>query len=324
MDVIRAVALILAAVSAMAAILSLGGAFNDNLDLLTHLAPGWLAMGLLALGLQALAGFEGARFVGILAPLAIVISVGLMAPDLIARASAQRFPAGGQTIKIIQFNVWDHNRDPAATAQWILSQDADIVVLEEAGGGAVPVALAARYPYQTRCDKAETACPTTILSKSAPSDGGQLIFPGIGLRHMGAWARFGAGAQAFTIVGTHYRWPEPLAMQRVQAQRFAETISEFDRPNLIVVGDFNLTPWSFRLRRQDAALGLNRLTHGILTFPAGLIPNWRLTFLFPLLPIDQVYAGANWRPVNIARGEPVGSDHYPIVAVLTRPQPSSK
>jgi endonuclease/exonuclease/phosphatase (EEP) superfamily protein YafD len=43
-----------------------------------------------------------------------------------------------------------------------------------------------------------------------------------------------------------------------------------------------------------------------------------MTFPFPLLPIDQIYAGSGWRPVSVARGEAQGSDHYPIVAVLTR------
>jgi endonuclease/exonuclease/phosphatase (EEP) superfamily protein YafD len=323
MDVIRAVALTIAAVSALAAILSLGGAFNIYLDILTHLAPAWLAMALLAITLQALAGLGGARAAMGLSAVSIVICVALMAPELIARLTAPRFAAGGQTIKIIQFNVWDQNRDPAATARWILDQDADIVVLEEAGGG-VLARVAPGYPYQTKCDKAAQRCPTTIVSKMAPSDGGQLIWPGIGLRHMGAWATFGAGPQAFTVVGTHYRWPEPLANQREQSQRLAMVLTRFDGPNLIVAGDFNLTPWSFRLRRQDASFGLARLTHAIFTFPAGQIAHWGMTFPFPLLPIDQIYAGSNWRPVSVARGQAVGSDHYPIVAVLTRQLPASR
>ena len=318
MDFVRAFALILAGVSATAAVLSLGGAFEDNLDILTHLAPAWLIAGLLALGLQGLAGFGSGRPAAMLAAAAIVICAAHMAPDLMARMTARRFPAGGQTIKIIQFNVWDHNRDPAATARWLLGQNADILVLEEAGGGEVLAGLAADYPYQTQCDKAVQRCPTTILSKAAPSESGQLIWPGIGLRHMGAWATFGTGTQAFTIVGTHYRWPEPLANQREQSHRLAEVLSRFDHANLIVVGDFNLTPWSFRLKRQDARFGLARLTHAIFTFPAGHIAHWGMTFPFPLLPIDQVYAGASWRPVSIARGQAMGSDHYPIVAVLTR------
>jgi endonuclease/exonuclease/phosphatase (EEP) superfamily protein YafD len=318
MDVIRAVALLLAAVSALAAILSLGGAFNNNLDILTHLAPAWLAMSLMALVLLGVSGFQASRGVPVMAAVTIAICAWLMVPDLIARITAPRFPAADQTLKIIQFNVWDHNRDPAATARWLLDQDADIVVLEETGGGAIPAALAGRYPFRAPCDKGPEGCATTILAKSLPVDGGQLMWTKLGRRHAGAWATFGAGAQAFTIVGTHYRWPEPLARQVAQAERFAEVIQRYDRKSLIVVGDFNMTPWSFALRRQDARFGLARLSHAIFTFPAGWISNWGTTFPFPLLPIDQVYAGSDWRPVSIRRGPAMGSDHYPIVATLTR------
>jgi len=318
MDVIRAVALLLAAVSALAAILSLGGAFNSDLDILTHLAPAWLVMSLLALGLQGLAGFSQSRGVPLMAATTLAICARLMVPDLIARVAAPRFPAADQILKIIQFNVWDHNRDPAATARWILDQDADIVVLEETGAGAIPAALAGRYPFRAPCEKGPEGCATTILAKSLPVDGGQLIWTKLGRRHAGAWATFGAGAQAFTIVGTHYRWPEPLARQAPQAQRFADVIQGYDRRSLIVVGDFNMTPWSFALRRQDARFGLTRLTHAIFTFPAGRISDWGVTFPFPLLPIDQAYAGSDWRPVSVRRGLAMGSDHYPIVVTLTR------
>ena len=319
MDVIRAVALLLAGVSALAAILSLGGAFNNNLDILTHLAPAWLAMSLLALILQGVAGFQASRGVPVMATVTVAICAWLMVPELIARLTAPRFPPADQTVKIIQFNVWDHNRDPAATARWILDQDADIVVLEETGRGAIPAALAARYPFRAPCDKGPEGCATTILAKSLPLDGGQLMWTKLGRRHAGAWATFGAGAKAFTVVGTHYRWPEPLASQIPQARRFADVIQRFDPSSLIVVGDFNMTPWSFALRRQDARFGLTRLSHAIFTFPVGRIANWGgVTVPFPLLPIDQAYAGSDWRLVSIGRGQAMGSDHCPIVVTLTR------
>lgn len=318
MDAVRGVALIIAAISAVAAMLSLGGAVSARLDILTHLTPLWLALSLLALALQGVAGFSTGRGALALAALTIAISAALMVPELIARLTARRYPAADQTVKVIQFNVWDHNRDPAATARWILDQNADIVVLEETGGGAVPAALAGRYPYRAPCDKGPEDCATTILAKATPIDGGQLMWTKLGRRHAGAWATFGAGARAFTIVGTHYRWPEPLARQAAQAERFADVIQRFDPKSLIVVGDFNMTPWSFALRRQDARFGLTRLTHAIFTFPAGRIDHWRMSFPFPLLPIDQAYVGSDWRPVSVGRGPAMGSDHYPIVVTLTR------
>ncbi|MGH7012300.1 MAG: hypothetical protein ACREEX_15810, partial [Caulobacteraceae bacterium] len=44
----------------------------------------------------------------------------------------------------------------------------------------------------------------------------------------------------------------------------------------------------------------------------------RLSSPFPFLPIDQVYAGDSWKTVSVKLGPRLGSDHLPVVVVLTR------
>jgi len=313
MDFIRAVAFLLAAGAALAAVLSLGGAFNDKLDLFAHATPLWLAMALTALAAQLLTG--AGRWTMAPALVAVAIALILMGPDLIACLAAPHAAPRGQTLKVIQFNVWDRNRDPAATARWILNQNADVVVLEETGDGQVPAALADRYPFRTPCGG---DCATIIFSKTAPAGGGVIDWPGLGPRHTGAWATFGGGPDAFTVAGMHYVWPIPPGPQSDQARRFAATLTPFDQRSLIVCGDFNLNPWSFGLRRQDRRLGIPRLTHAIFSWPAGPISHWRLHLPVALLAVDHIYAGKAWAPVSVERGPLLGSDHYPVVAVLTR------
>lgn len=313
MDFLRAVAFLLAAGSALAAALSLGGSVSDKLDLFAQAAPAWLVASLVALLALAL---TGAGRVGLaLAAFALIVSIALIAPDVVA-GLAPRHPTGtGQTLKIVQFNIWDRNRDPAATAAWLRGQGADILVLEEFGDGAVPTALADAYPYATLC---APGCATLILSRMPISASGAIDWPGLGPRHSGAWAGFGHGADAFVVAGAHYRWPIPAGPQREQARRFVAALAPFDRKSLIVAGDFNLNPWSFGLRRQDRALGIPRITHVLFTWPAGPISHWRLNLPFPVLAVDQIYAGTDWKVVSVSRGPLLGSDHYPVVAVLTR------
>ena len=313
MDLIRAVAFLLGAAAAAAAALAVCGAFSDRLDTFAQASPLWFAMALAALILQLLAGSERWTLAPALA--AMAITALLMAPDLAAGLSAPRAAPARQTIKLIQFNLWDRNRDPAATARWILSQDPDIVVLEELGAGQVPAALAARYPHHSPC---EPTCATIILSKAPQTAGEAMDWPGLGPRHEGAWATFGQGEDAFTVAGVHYTWPIPPGPQRDQARRFADDLAGFDRRSLIVAGDFNMNPWSWALKRQDARLGIPRLTHAIFTWPAGPISHWRLNLPFAALAIDHIYAGPAWKAVSVSRGPVLGSDHYPIVAVLTR------
>ncbi|MDE2488701.1 MAG: endonuclease/exonuclease/phosphatase family protein, partial [Alphaproteobacteria bacterium] len=82
-----------------------------------------------------------------------------------------------------------------------------------------------------------------------------------------------------------------------------------------VTGDFNSTPWSFSRRRWDKAFGLIRRDRALFSWPAGKTV-WGVKPPFPILPIDHVYAGPDWATVSIRRGPKLGSDHYPVVAIL--------
>ena len=78
----------------------------------------------------------------------------------------------------------------------------------------------------------------------------------------------------------------------------------------------NSTPWSFTLRRQDGRLGLERRTRALFSWPVA--PTYGWTPPFPLLAIDQVYAGSDWKTVSVKAGPKQGSDHLPVTVVLRR------
>lgn len=317
-DVIRLLALILALASALAALAAVGGAFSNWLDVLTHFAPVYFAGGLVALATRLAAG-GGGRLTLIAAGVAILAAGALMAPELLAALRPPPAAGPGPTLKLVQFNLWGGNGDPAGTARWIAAEDADIVVLEEAFGRtrSIRETLRTRYPYQTTCSP-PYLCSTLILSKRKPSRLGGMESPGSAARLSGAWTAFDDWDGGFTVVGAHYTWPVPPGPQQAQTRRLARALEEFDTRSLIVSGDFNLTPWSFSLRRQDALFGLERRTRALFSWPAAAISRWRLLAPFPFLAIDQVYAGADWRTVSVRRGPRLGSDHYPVVVVLRR------
>ena len=84
----------------------------------------------------------------------------------------------------------------------------------------------------------------------------------------------------------------------------------------IVAGDFNMTPWSFGLRRFDERIGLERRDLALFSWPGKLTLGGKALPVLPILPIDHVYAGADWRTVSVKRGPALGSDHFPVVATL--------
>lgn len=315
-ELARAFAMVAACCFTLLALAAQGGRFSDRLDVLTHFTPIYLA-GVLAATLVWIVTGRYGRTTPVLALIGTLSALTLMLPDLTA---ATKWPSGrvdGETLTIVQFNTWVRNRDPGATARWILKTDPDIVVVEEGAGESVAVleALSDRYPSRTTC-AAPFPCSTLILAKRKPvSRGGLSRDPLVG-GLSGAWATFHDQHGAFTIVGAHYTWPIPAGPQQQQTKRLATVLNRFPKDRLIVAGDMNSTPWSFSLRRQDRLFGLERRTRAVASWPAGRFSELPLTLPFPVLPIDQVYAGKGWRTISVRRGPTLGSDHFPIVVTL--------
>lgn len=316
---IRAGALLGTAGCALLLVLAQGGRFSDRLDILTHFTPWLLAGCLIGLACWAATGRHG-HLTSWLAVVGGLSALVLMAPELVAAAGQKRGPADGPTLKIVQFNLWGRNRDPEATARWILEEDPDVIVFQEgfARSGGVARAVAIRYPHRTTCAE-PLACSTMILAKRAPIAQGGLQAGVSDANLSGAWATFQGRRGRFTVVGVHYTWPVPAGPQQQQTLRLAKVLDRFPKESLIVAGDFNSTPWSFSLRRQDRLFGLERRTRALFTWPAGRFSRLTFTAPFPILAIDQVYAGSDWKTVAVRRGPLLGSDHYPVVVDLARP-----
>ena len=316
---VRAGALLLALGCALCLMLAQGGRFSDRLDVLAHFAPVFLAGAVAAL-LFWLALGRRDRATPVFATIAIASAALLMGPELAAAASQKRVPAGGPSLKIVQFNLWGRNRDPEATAAWLVEEDPDVIVFEEgfARSGGVARALAIRYPHSITCAEPRP-CSTLILSKRAPVAGGGLDGSVSDANLVGAWATYQGRRGQFTVVGVHYTWPLPAGPQQQQTLRLAKVLDRFPKDSLVVSGDMNSTPWSFSLRRQDRLFGLERRTRALFSWPAADFTDYSVPAPFPFLPIDQVYAGTAWKTVSVKRGPRLGSDHYPVVVELARP-----
>lgn len=298
--------------SAMAAVAAHGGRTSTRLDVLTHFAPIWLAAGVLALLFCGIAPKGLLRLATMLSGVVgIVASGALMLPEYrrpVSRASAD----APHQLKLIQFNnKQGHTRVKPAT-DWILSQKADVVVLEEASRGLVKALKGAGY--HSACGD----CDVVILSRAKPI---HTNVPKI--QHADrAWAptaraTFAPRDGGYTVVGTHTSWPTFGDFQQRQGRRLARVLAELPQDRLILAGDFNSTPWSFSRRAEDDLFGLERRTQGLFSWPAPDFALKRQVKLpLPVLAIDQVYAGRDWKTVSVTRGPPLGSDHYPVLVVL--------
>lgn len=315
---LRGTALMLCLAGAVAGLAGLGGAFSDRLDALTHAAPAWLACAAAGLALAvAFSRGDERKALSAFALLGIVATLALMGPELVsALQRPEKAATASSQVKLVQFNAWADNLDPDATTAWLLKQNADVVVLEEAGGGAWPVvrALKKAYPYSTACG-VRYGCDTRMFSRwPIVAEHG---FHQDNLDLAGGWMTLRHPLGDFTVAGVHFVWPVPAGQWQAQSRTLVHRLAPFPRDSLILTGDFNSTPWSWSLRRQDKALGLERRTRALASWPSGAFSRV-LKAPFPVLPIDHVYAGKAWKTVKVERGPSLGSDHRPVVAILAR------
>jgi endonuclease/exonuclease/phosphatase (EEP) superfamily protein YafD len=111
-------------------------------------------------------------------------------------------------------------------------------------------------------------------------------------------------------------WPYPIARQQEEFKAAEEEANSVQGP-LLVVGDFNSTPWSYALKGFEMATGLKRETRNLITYPLMITAPHRISGdgllkTIPFLPLDQVYQ----RGITITelhRGAATGSDHLPVI-----------
>ncbi len=119
------------------------------------------------------------------------------------------------------------------------------------------------------------------------------------------------------VIGVHTLPPRdrPYANRHAeQLQALAKRIRIEKRP-VIVLGDFNSTPWSSRYRRFLDEAGLVSSVQGF-----GAPGTWPA--MLPMrIPIDHVLHSPSLRTVDRRVGPSVGSDHLAVTAVLAPNKP---
>jgi endonuclease/exonuclease/phosphatase (EEP) superfamily protein YafD len=304
-------ALALAAVCLAAAAAGQAGRFNARLDVLNHFAPFWLAGSLVALAYAFIFASPAFRWpLAGLGAFGAVCALALILPELTRPIPQLADRAAGREITLIQFNVWDENPDVAATVDWVNAQKPDIVVMQEVRGPIRDALIQRGFLYSRGL--AHTAIFTRLTPMGRP-----FMVPPRAWKQLPDFARatFPDPGGDFSVIAVHLVWPT----NRIQAPTRAALLELLDRyphDRLIVAGDFNLTPWSFALQGIDRRLGLQRWDRALFSWPARLSPHSHWSWFAPILPIDHIYAGRDWRVVSLARGPRLGSDHYPLVVRL--------
>ena len=220
--------------------------------------------------------------------------------------------------KVLQFNVWYRNGEPARMVEAIRSSGADLVVLLEATPRlrAALDGLADVYPSRLACPDGDP-CDIVVLAR------GPLAFERLSRtsdRNRSPVLSFRTTLAdcPLTVHAVHLARPFPFSahdMQPGQARDVASAIARTVGPR-IVVGDFNAAPWGQVMQTITTRAGVSLLGGPGGTWPVRLPQQMRI-------PIDHVAAGQGLAPVRRQVLAPAGSDHAPVLATIAVTDPSS-
>lgn len=229
-------------------------------------------------------------------------------PHYVSRGNAAEtapLEPGEKLIRVAHFNTFADNLDNAAVAQEVIRLNADVVTLVEFEKPRVPVIalLTPTYPYHYACHDVPH-CNIAVFSR----------YPIEGTSTKTNWrqppflrAKLGGELTGLSVYAVHStRFPHSR-WQLIQAEALVrETEAESDE--LLVMGDFNATPFSRITSVIERGAGLQRLTN---------LPTWPAFFGFPQLAIDHIFVSGGLRAISPQQiGNSAGSDHFPITMTL--------
>lgn len=113
------------------------------------------------------------------------------------------------------------------------------------------------------------------------------------------------------FTGTHPIPPKNkkyMAFRNEQLMEIAEEIGKDKEKNNILLGDFNLTPWSPDFSDIMKFSGLRDTGQGF-----GLQPTWPTYKPLMIIPIDHCLLGEDFVVLDRYVGKSIGSDHYPVI-----------
>ncbi|MDT0157034.1 endonuclease/exonuclease/phosphatase family protein [Microbacterium sp. ARD32] len=288
---------------------------------------------LLAIGLGALAllagvvALLGSRRRGRPEPvlslgLAVLLALGAILNCAVLMARGSSSGAAQGDLVVMAWNAQGGATSPATIARVAAESGADVVSLpetDEEAAAEVARLLSERgivmTPHTVRAEGAYDWIPTSVLIADDVGaydlDTSAGSTPGL---PSGLWRRT-AGTGPEAIVAAHPMPPLPDSMDGWEAGlRWVAEVCRSSGPDVVIAGDFNATVDHMTDLMDDcgdAALEAGGAASG--TWPADA-PSWISS------PIDHVLLGSAWtaKGVRVLDGDPGGSDHRPIVAVLGR------
>lgn len=226
--------------------------------------------------------------------------------------SAATNSASAAPLRAVSINVNTENRRFDLVRQFIHDHHPDVVLMLEVDQAWVKALeeLHSTYPYQ-KLNPREDYFGIALYSK--------LPFTKCDIVRFGRAntpsivGEFEIQGKLLTIIGTHL--PPPAGetnseSRNNQINAIAETLATIPGPK-ILMGDLNMTPWSYHFGRFTEMTGIVDSSKG-----RGLALTWPANQILLRIPIDHCLVSKEIAIKNKYVGDDLGSDHFPIVVDL--------
>ncbi|OUL30190.1 endonuclease/exonuclease/phosphatase [Nostoc sp. RF31YmG] len=230
--------------------------------------------------------------------------------------------AGNATkqIRLLSFNINIQNNDDKGVINVVQDNHPDVALFIEvnrSGFDNLKTSFKNTLPYTFRSPGGGLAIFSRLPIQDVKADN----FNGKGGHNL--IATLTVAKQSIKLIGTHPIVPvirNNFHRRNLQLAALSDYIKEINQP-LILMGDFNLTPWSPYYRRfiNKTKLHNSRLGFGILpSWPRPAthvnLPSW----VIPLMniPIDHCFVSKHFSVAQISTGANANSDHAPLITDL--------
>ena len=232
--------------------------------------------------------------------------------------------ASSAPLKVLYSNVLTSNQDPSALLGLIASEKPDLLAFLEIDARwerQLTAALSGDYPHRF-IHAREDNFGLAVLSRSRFATDpvayyATLDIPSLDLRvsHPGGDIR---------VLVTHPLPPGTTTTARLRDSHIAR-LADWTRlafasssRSVLLLGDFNATPWCPPLRRLLADTGLRAAASdsGVLG------TTWPAPVPFLRIPIDHALLGENLACRSYHVGPDIGSDHFPIILEIASTAPA--
>lgn len=220
-------------------------------------------------------------------------------------------PAEGRDIKLAVANVLGPNPDMGELIRWAKSEDPDVLGLLEVRQHHLAQLETLGYKYQTFHPQSDNF--GVGLASKIPPD--RVVF--VESRFPSLIAIWNENTEdAYRVMVAHPVPPVSAEAREVGDLQVNELIAHYSKDGvpLLVIGDLNATGWDQRLvPAWEAGLKEARTGHGLLA-------TWPVQYPVMRIPIDHILLPKDWFAVECRRGPDIGSDHFPLCAVVRRPE----